>query len=310
MTARSVLLDSRIMGSEGDAEIDPIGAAIARATDTTSAEAAKVAGNLLTRLLGPAADVVGEQWAARIRERNLLRLLEKTAAREREGTVHPRLAAQTFDAAQYAEDELVTEYFSGVLSSSQEPDGKNDAGVPWTALVSRLSSDQIRLHFIVYASSRPVFQSDSSLQKISAIHNKEMVLDLASAIESFGGGDWNDALWVRWSDAVDGLMREGLIGGAYHYGPRDDVISKYTKGKKLDVEHDAVFRFQTTIHGARLFVWAVGEGEHSIDRYLESAVEMDVVDTASSVPMVPTYDYDVVLVEATPPEDASEPVDG
>lgn len=106
--------------------------------------AAKETGGLLTRLLGPSADVIGQDWAERLRQTNMARLLKKTeklaAGKGDPGWAQPRVANAVFEAAQYANDEIVTDYLSGVLASSREPDGGTDDALPWSSLVSRLSA--------------------------------------------------------------------------------------------------------------------------------------------------------------------------
>tara|TARA_R110002020_G_scaffold39986_4_gene118267 strand:+ start:3121 stop:3609 length:489 start_codon:yes stop_codon:yes gene_type:complete len=137
---------------------DPIDAIVAaagaaKATDPIATEAAKAGTALWMKVLGPPAEAIGDHLRARIEswsEDALAARVLKKAAKKVDptvpGAVPPRVAADVFDKAQWAEDEFLAEYLSGVLASSRTRDGKDDSGVGWTALVGRLSADQLRMH--------------------------------------------------------------------------------------------------------------------------------------------------------------------
>ena len=173
--------------------MDPIVTAgigsVAKIVDANSAEAAKVGGRLWMLLLGPSAKVVGDDWAERLKQRALQQLLRKTQKRaegiDDPGFTTPRLAAATFEAAQYADDEIVAEYLSGVLSSSRAPDGGNDEGLPWSAVIARLSTRQLRLHYLVYATARQAIAPQGD--QIWEAEKRTIVLPLHQVMESIQG---------------------------------------------------------------------------------------------------------------------------
>lgn len=143
--------------------VDPTTAGVAKtvatATDAAASEAAKVAGNLFTRLLGPLTDEIGSDFAARYRGWNTRRVVERASAKaqlETEGAISMRVAAAVFESAQWAEEEFVTEYLSGVLAAARTPSGKNDGAVAWAALISRMPTTAIKLHYALYMAYRPL----------------------------------------------------------------------------------------------------------------------------------------------------------
>lgn len=276
---------------EGDT-LDPfVAGAVVRAgefADKVSDSVAKETGSVLARLFGPSADVMGTHWADQLREKNLNRLLRKTEKRAKEaeekgedpGYANPRVASQVFEAAQYSDQEVVAEYLSGVLSSSRDATGQSDNGVSWSGLVSRLSSDQLKVHYMIYASVRTPAQANPPA-KVNLLHLKEVVLPL-DPIRLGGGFDSP----VAFSDAVNGLMREGLIGDGYSYGPRESVFEEHLKNHSVTYPHEfAAFRLVLTIHGIRLFLWGVGAGGMANDAYIDSSLILQPVE-ADGMPSV------------------------
>lgn len=249
--------------------------------DAVVAEGAKVGGRLLERLLGESVDVIGSQWAEGLRQKNLQRLLKKTEARASSanpGTVPPRHASQVFEAAQYADEELMAEYFSGVLASARNGSGGNDGGVSWSALISRLSSDQVRLHYLIYSTMRK-YAFDSEFKRSNELHDEQVLLPLD---ETALACDFDSDHVNRFADAIDGLMRENLIATGYSYGPLEGVQEEYPKDKVLVAPFKTAIRIGLTVHGIRLFVWGSGHGQDGVNQYLNPSVEMNLVNADAS----------------------------
>jgi hypothetical protein len=264
--------------------MEPVGMTAVAASlgaDAVVAEGAQVGGRLLERLLGESVDVIGSQWAEGLRQKNLQRLLKKTEARASSanpGTVPPRLASQVFEAAQYADEELMAEYFSGVPASARNGNGGNDGGVSWSALISRLSSDQVRLHYLIYSTMRK-YAFDSEFELSNKLHDKKVLLPLDEILQAC---DFDSDHANRFADAVDGLMREGLIATGYSYGPLEGVQEEYPKDKVLVAPFKSAIRIALTVHGVRLFVWGSGHGQGGVDQYLNPSAEMNLVDADAS----------------------------
>lgn len=76
---------------------------------------------------------------------------------DEEGSVPPRVLRDVINDGSYREDEISVEYFGGVLASSRTPSGRDDRGASFTSLLSRLTTYQIRSHYIFYLCLREVF---------------------------------------------------------------------------------------------------------------------------------------------------------
>jgi len=255
-----------------------IGAA-SKTVDPAAAEGAKVGAQLFLRLLGPSADVLGAHWADRLREKNIARLLAKTEHRAirsgESGIASPRVASKVFQDAEFADDEMVAEYLSGVLSSSRSEDGTYDGGVEWSSLIARLSSDQLRLHYLIYASARQVLAEAAVEQRANWLHMKRVILPQQELMKRMGEG----LSAVRFSNAVNGLMREGLIAETYAYGPNKGVAeSDFPKGSGLDVPYDRSLKVGVSIQGMRLYMWGLGMGHLALDLYIDPDLAITTVD--------------------------------
>jgi hypothetical protein len=264
--------------TESGESMDPIltpMVGVARVLEPAATDALKTGSKLLERLLGPSVDIMGAQWADRLREKNMATLLRKTQIRENAdnpGVTAPRLAAQVFEAAQFADDEIVAEYFSGVLQSSRSDADPSDAGISWSALIGRLSSDQLRMHFLIYSSVRGAL-IELGKERANQLHETAVLVPLQPLFEQL---DLSGARrGPRFSDALDGLLREGIIGGNYAYGPLDRVMDEDPQSPmRIVAPYPTALRINVTIHGIRLFLWGTGFGEGVIEQYLDSNIDL------------------------------------
>lgn len=99
----------------------------------------------------------GSRWATALENRHsdVRRVAELADARGRgAGAIPARVAESVLQSAQFAKSEFVAEYLSGILASSRTPDGHDDRGISWTRLISQLSSDQVRMHYVLYTAAR------------------------------------------------------------------------------------------------------------------------------------------------------------
>lgn len=233
--------------------MDPLGIGMAKAAESTGAEVGKV----FSRLLGPSADELGRWMADAIvafRARNAQRILEKAAAKAdltSDGHVPPRVAHQILDEGSLCDDELMTEYLSGVLAASRTPDGRDDRGATWSRFITGMSALEVRLHFLLYRAwdelllDRPDFSLWSHPNRLKArlwVHNGEAHSLLTDGLP--------DPPKVAMSHAVLGLQRRGLIEDAA-WGSREHVTMK---GHPFTSVLTAV----PTLVGVELYGWGLG----------------------------------------------------
>ena len=213
------------------------------------------------RLLGPSFDLMGEGIKSGLlnRRSNIHRVAERADAKTNThtpGSIPPRVAADVFDKAQWADDEFVAEYLSGVLASSRSDDGRDDRGIVWTSLVGRLSSDSLRLHYAIFSALRAKLRG-KDVDYMGQWTQRHLVLnyyDLLPGLEF----EFNQDGIRRLLDAAYVLEREGLISGMTH-GSAEHFTGVPYRDYVLPDFGD-IFMTATTIEGCNLFLYGHGYG--------------------------------------------------
>ena len=182
---------------------------------------------LVVRLLGPTTEYLGtnlQQWTAR-RAENIRRVFQKAADKlgpdlEKDGAVPPRVLKGILEEGQFADDELVAEYLAGVLASSRTSDARDDRGAALTALVGRLSTYQLRAHYVMYATARRALVGDDINLGMEAERRvRPMFLSYRWIFAACGlTQDEADDFAAINSHIISGLVREQLIEEHYAYG--------------------------------------------------------------------------------------------
>ncbi|WIE72353.1 hypothetical protein [Curtobacterium sp. MCJR17_020] len=209
--------------------VDPLVVSVAsaaKAVDATSAESVKVAGNLFTRLLGPLADEMGARLAEKYRMGNVQKVVERAASKVAladNGAVPARVAAAVFDAAQWAEEEFVTEYLSGVLAAARTPEGRDDSAVAWTALVGRMSTSAIKMHYAIYSAIHALV-AGQEISTLNQIIDRDLYVSGDAAMNVIG--DRTDGTLLE--EALHLLNAENLLN-TQAWGPVNYLGQKYRR---------------------------------------------------------------------------------
>ena len=136
-------------------------------TGLTILGAAIGSARVVEKMLGPTADYLGDgikYWTEK-RVHNIGRIFEHARIKlgskiDDEGSVHPKVLRGVLDDGSFCDDELAAEYFGGVLASSRSEVSRDDRGASFVALVSRLTTYQIRTHFFFYSLIKSIFDGD------------------------------------------------------------------------------------------------------------------------------------------------------
>ena len=189
-----------------------------------------------------------------------------------EGSVPPRVLKGILDDGSFCEDRLGAEYFGGVLASSRSTVSRDDRGASIVALLSRLTTYQIRTHYVLYSLTRNLFMghafetlTDESLRKLSTF---VPLTDYLAAMDFSPGEDFN----IVMTHSLFGLHKESLIGTSFNFGSVDYIKSHYDKASS------AGLIYQPSVLGIELFLWAHGKGEMNTLRFLDSLIEFAPVD--------------------------------
>lgn len=243
--------------------------------DKIAAAAADTASTLFSRAFGPSADTLGVHLAGKLdsRLKNAERVAAQAASRSRnlsEG-VSPRVGASVLDGAQWAEDEVVADYLSGVLASSMLPDA-GDRGVPWSALIGRMSSDALRLHHVMFSIVRQVQMTETV--EFNQVFDDAVYVPATQLLRATG---WDRASFGSRVVEVAGLLvREALIYDQFTFGDSGLFESVYPESKFPD-PHGG-FIFAPTQAGVDLFLWGLGAGGTSIAGFADPELELRTAD--------------------------------
>lgn len=230
----------------------------------TSSEAAAASARLWERFLGPTADVLGSHLANWTEKRleNVGRIARKAQAKNagRDGAVNPRVAKQILDDGSYSDDEMMAEYYSGILAASKSPDGRDDMGLPWTSLVSSLSSFQVRMHYILYRSWALLLEGQTSEELWLGVGRRRQTIrfELVELVTAIG---WKPEMnmGALLGHCVSGLIRTGLLDENYAWG----VLEPNDRAREFEARFDA----NMTLAGMELYGWAIGIGPISSDAF-------------------------------------------
>jgi hypothetical protein len=227
---------------------------------------------VVEKLLGPTADYIGEgikNWTEK-RVHNVSRIFQIAAEKlgtkiDEEGAVSPKVLKGILDEGSFCDDELAAEYFGGVLASSRSGVARDDRGATYIALLGRLSTYQIRMHYCLYH----LFKRHWNGQLLE-LSNKEvqehaetgLTIESYEKFMNFELGE-NGAILIP--HIISGLVKELLIAEPLGTNiglktERADVLHISSSGeitKGNSTTHDFIY-IQPTIPGIELFLWAYG----------------------------------------------------
>lgn len=226
------------------------------------------AGKIVAAPLEGAADAVRERMKGRV-----LRTMEKARAKTGGRPFEPndRVHVKVLNEAAWTDDEIISDYLGGVLAATGPT---NDAGAAIVALISRLSADQLRLHFVIYREIRRLWPDpDVNLYEQPKADKAAISIPITDLVEALGGSGTANA-----SSSMYALAREDLIGNGWSvlFDPTD---------KKYGL------RAKPTAIGAELFLWGHGSKDHQanvlLDQDADLVFETEVAATPNSHLLTP-----------------------
>lgn len=205
---------------------------------------ARGAGKVASAPLDAAAEALKSRMGRRL---DNTRAAAEAKAGGRPLDVGDRIASKALSEATVADDSVIADYLGGVLASSNQ----NDSGAAIVALIGRLSSLQLRLHYIFYREMRRVWSgAPLNLYESDKASSVTLTVPTTELMRALGTSD-SDAV----GSAIAVLWREGLIGEAWYF-------SRETESDPSS--HGA--RVSPTGLGAEFFLW--GHGVRPIDAKL------------------------------------------
>jgi len=267
--------------SDGREMPDPVtgAAALAKAMGSVGSQGEKVAGNLLTRLLGPSADAFGEALARAVeyRTRNFGRIAERADAKSqgnRDGIVNTRVAFVMLEDGSLCNDELMAEYLGGVFAGTRTFSGKDDRAVSWIKVIAGLSALEIRAHFLLYREWAGRLHGRTDLNLGMTLSTIRATLDVElHEFERLLNADDSIPFGQATAHAIPGLQAVKLLSDNSACGPRSEVAR--------DSPFENVLQVQPSMRGCELYGWAQGLPGLSAEEFTSKA---EVFDTEPAIP--------------------------
>ncbi len=230
--------------------------------------------DIIVKLLGPTADYLGGELQFFIQKRiqNIKQILENAWVKLQQqgrdqinGTVSPKVLKGIINEGSYAEDFLSIEYFGGVLASSRTDISYDDRGAYFNSLISRLSTYQLRMHYVFYHILKQEFHGENINFGIDTERNKlRLFIPFSSWIKSMNfTGKEVDQIGTYFDHIINGLLREQLIDTWFHFGEVEYLKKHFEKALESGV------MLQPNRLGFELFYWAYGLGTENTRTFFQ-----------------------------------------
>jgi hypothetical protein len=236
--------------------------------------------DIILKMLGPTADYLGEGVKDFTKKRletfkDILANASKKLGKkleESEGSVSPKVLKGIINDGTYCDDFLSIDYFGGVLASSRSGISRDDRGAYFNALISRLSTYQLRIHYIIFHIVKELYDGEEINIGIKSNRQKLRVyIPLSTFIEAmdFEKAELSELGNIA-NHAIFGLAKEDLIGDGFRYGDKDQIK------KTMPEENESGFILEPSPLGVELFLWAYGEGQTNINDFFSKSKTFDV----------------------------------
>jgi len=190
--------------------------------------------DLIIRVLGPSADYWGE--GLKNFNEKIVNNIKKICAKAHfklgpdindTDSVPPRVAKDIFENGGMCEDELLIEYYSGLLASSRTDCSRDDRVLSLLGLLRTMSTYQIRSHYIIYSIFRSKFiRKEVNLQVASEASKLAVFIPInvyANAMEFNGSENLNIIL----PHSLNTLSLNNLIGNNYFFGDQNFLLKQF-----------------------------------------------------------------------------------
>lgn len=246
---------------------------------------------LMAKLLGPTFEYFGEglksytqrglQNVERILEIGMKRLGSKI---DEPGQIPPKVFSRILREGPFTEDELTSEYFGGILAASRSKDSKDDRGSYYLDIISRLTSYQIRAHYIVYAALKNTFNGSTFDLALGETRATECRIFIPT--EEYTVAMGFEKIWDAerlMHHLFDGVSRELLIELDWAYGdmsiklPGDNrYLKEYGQGYVKREGNSLIYGRGLALFpaglGIELFIRAHGHNDIEIKDFLNKDV--------------------------------------
>lgn len=234
---------------------------------------------LIEKILGPTADYIGvglKGWTEK-RVQNVSRIFSTASEKlgdkiNSPGTVPPRVLKEILDDGSYCDEELVAEYFGGVLASSRTDIDRDDRASAYLKLVSGLSSYEVRLHYISYFVCRDLFKGSGLRSSYEEDLNKMWFYlpdSFLGVAMDFAGNENRVEILM---ESLTGLARQSLI--VWSTIGSADVINEENRARGWREVEEQGLNIRPTLYGINFWLWAIGLGQTRSVKYLDADLKL------------------------------------
>jgi hypothetical protein len=258
------------------------------------------------KILGPTADYVGEglqSWTER-RVENVQRIFRHAERMlgpeqlERPGAVPPRVLRGILEEGSFQDDELGAEYLGGVLASSRTETPRDDRAATLIALVGRLSTYGLRLHYAMYAGARPaLIGTETNLgNEIERATGAIFFMPFETFVRSMDFSEAEDeSIDGILSHAFNALLREQLIDKLHSFGGADHLRKSH--GNRAFTSGGLVYVLSPL--GIELFCSAHGHRGSPLRDFTDPNIEFELEQRVDITP-APNALQDIPVAESPP----------
>ncbi len=231
----------------------------------------------LQKLLGPTADYLGGELQEFTEKRieNIGKIFSNAEKKlgeniDTSGHVPPKILKTIVNEGSYCEDEVVIDYFGGILASSRTELGRDDRGARIAKILDGMSTYQIRSHYIIYSLIKKIF-SESGYQYNNEDRQKmQIFIPYDNYIESMQYDEQElQQFWAILNHVFFGLTGDNLIE-TFQYGPEDHIKKYFPKA-----DSDGIIVMPSAF-GAELYLWGYGQGDQTLSYALEATKLTDL----------------------------------
>jgi hypothetical protein len=227
---------------------------------------------VIEKLLGPTADYIGKgirnytekglSNLGRVFSHAVSTLGEKI---EQPGQVPPKVLKGILEEGYFSEDQLSAQYFGGVLASSRSGIQRDDRGTYFIQLIGRLSTYQIRTHFIFYTLLKQMCNGRPENLGNAYERLKLRIWLPFPLYETAMDFQPNEDINLLLPHAMIGLRREELIGPNWSSGSMEHL----KKMQDLEFDSDGIV-FSPDVLGMELYLRTHGLSSVSITNFLSA----------------------------------------
>jgi hypothetical protein len=235
----------------------------------------------IEKLLGPTVEYYGEElrdYFKKRRAQNCNNILEKSikllgSRLENIGSISTRIVGHLLTDGSFIENELMQEYYAGIIASSRTNDPIEDRALIFLKLLSEMSHYEIKSHYLFYSKIRDL-NLNTRYNIFSSIES-QMIKGYVSynEFETFLGiKDW------------EYYDKKVLLSDIFFRFDKSALIENFIYGnikriRNIDPNtHEGDISFSCSVFGVQFYLWAHGEGLRQASDFFDSNLQLPKIE--------------------------------